>query len=686
MDEFEQEFGDVLIGQDAGQETSVAPADASFDDEFADVLLPDSAPADNGLNKLQSGLNSYAQGLGKMFSSIPKTIGEVSAWATDDNPELSDFYRAGVDLDQWITDHFPINPIYADEFWSHLASGAGSLTGFAAGGLLGGVVKGGRLAVPALLGASATSSEGVDEYKQIMAQRGEDIDIDTRQSVAFWNGLTGTTEALSVYWGLNRLDRMSGGVLRKGLVERIGKLPGRAKGAAFVGAAGVAGAIEESAQEAFQSVMKNVIAQGYYDPERNTWTDDSTTGAQVGGVLGFTMSVITSSLGMRKIRPKSEVTAEKEAVDQAIKDEQKAYDESLKNGADSAEAQKHEQNLSDLQDKRSTLDLEETLSPADEDVAEKDIILKDEKVHEGTDVPEGAQHAGAIIGVEENQAQEQTEENAAGIPAQNEEKDDTRQQEPPTEPDAIGQEEVNSHSGGEVTVDQNQSDSQTETDSTAYEHNTYVVGSDGSLGWVKQGAKPDNNGNLNAYVPGEKPGSLVDGTVQAEGVQPLTYQFREAFPPLRRVSTPWGEGTVINNDLKAPDSDKSLPTAVEVQLDSGEQFQTLTPFLKHLPETRSIGQLRRTARALREQGLTDDADLVEQIREAIKSKQPSAEFSYGEKGEYTLSLTKEGRHSPKEMIHALRYFDIKCGTTLRKAGRRSRTKPKSEIQTRNGNR
>ena len=183
-----------------------------------------------------SAVNASVQGFTSIFSSVPKFIAEMTAAARGEDPETYQAYQLGQDMDRWIKDNFPINPVYANDFWTtKVPQGVGSMAGFVGGGFAGALMRLPKLLPVLGLGSASVSTEFVDDYKRTLEERGEEYNLEDRQLQAYIGGLVGTSEAVPVYRLFNRLDRLSGGGVRKIIAE------------------GFKGGLEELTQEVFQS-------------------------------------------------------------------------------------------------------------------------------------------------------------------------------------------------------------------------------------------------------------------------------------------------------------------------------------------------------------------------------------------------------------------------------------------------
>ena len=245
--------------------------------------------------RLSSAGGSIARGFGKIVASLPKAVAEGAVnlankfgddpiWGNPDRvtPEQTTAYKAGEAIEGWFNT-FSVNPAYRDEFvTSKLASGFGSLGGFVAGGFAGKIAKIPVLVTTMGLGAAATGVEGVEDYLSTLS-KDEKADPEIRESAFNLNAALGTSEALPVLQILDRLDKASGGGVKRILKE------------------GFKGGLEELTQEVLQSVGQNAIAAKLlkYDPERSLLSGTQEAG-EVGFTLGFALNTLAAMIGSRR--------------------------------------------------------------------------------------------------------------------------------------------------------------------------------------------------------------------------------------------------------------------------------------------------------------------------------------------------------------------------------------------------
>lgn len=204
----------------------------------------------------------------------------------------SSLYKAGQDFDSWVVENAPKNPEFEEEWLSSKIPGAfGSMAAFAGAALLtrgalapvgGGAAAG--YAAPAALGAMSNSAQQFEESLQ------KGSDIGTALKASELGSLIGTTEAVPIGNMLNRLDKATGGAIKKYLI-RVAKE-----------------GTEEAIQEASTSIMNAAVAQKLYDPQRGVWTSEVAEDAALGAISGALMETLLTlaSPGRRRGRTATE--------------------------------------------------------------------------------------------------------------------------------------------------------------------------------------------------------------------------------------------------------------------------------------------------------------------------------------------------------------------------------------------
>lgn len=194
------------------------------------------------------------------------------------DPRSMSWYKAGAGFEKIVNDAVPTDPKYSQEFLAGTVPQAlGSAASFMATGLLGKIAKLPMLLTIASTGAAAEASSQFDDALQHGAS------LDDAYKTSGLAGAVGTSEALPIAHLLERLDRGTGGMVKRLIVD-----------AAKQGS-------EEFLQEAGQSIAENLIANKLvgYDPERGTFTGAGQAGA-AGFTVGALMQVFGSMIGGRR--------------------------------------------------------------------------------------------------------------------------------------------------------------------------------------------------------------------------------------------------------------------------------------------------------------------------------------------------------------------------------------------------
>lgn len=192
----------------------------------------------------------------------------------------SPLFEAGNAIDRWIAEHFPVNPQFQDEFWtSKVPQALGSATGFAATALIGrGALRPlgstartvGTFAVPAELGSAMNRIQTFEDALQ------SGSDIATALDASKVGALIGTSEAIPIGHLLTRLDKVSGGAIKRMLVRAIQQ------------------GTEEGLQETFSGILNEAVAQRMYDPTRGIWTLDRAEEGAVGFTTGALLEMLAT--------------------------------------------------------------------------------------------------------------------------------------------------------------------------------------------------------------------------------------------------------------------------------------------------------------------------------------------------------------------------------------------------------
>ena len=265
LDAIDMDTGERFEPNEAG--TAWQPVETSF---FAD----DPTRQD----RWRTGLSNIAGGALQGFAGMmegPAIAAGALGWV--DDPQDTMLGRAGGAL-RGVSADLARNPDYQGEFvadtlgnavgsgLSFLAGGGGVGAGLRAAGLGARALTAGTVATTGALGASVGGAEG---FRDALAHG---ADIETAYESAGGNAAFGLTEAAPIAGFLARLDRRTGGSVRRALVS-----------AARQGG-------EEAIQEAVQTIGANAIAEGLYDPDRGMFEhvgEGAAAGFTVGALFGF---------------------------------------------------------------------------------------------------------------------------------------------------------------------------------------------------------------------------------------------------------------------------------------------------------------------------------------------------------------------------------------------------------------
>ena len=249
--------------------------------------------------RLKSAGGSYMQNLTKVVAGIPEAVAitakQLDDWSRHSMSGKEEFWEGEYKgkeapdlitykLGQWIRkkgkEYFPTDPRAEREFLAGtLAAGAGSMTGFLAGGAIG---KGSKVLSTLASGLLGAANMGAEEYQNALEKTG---DHDKAWQAFIENAGWGATEAIPIGRVLNRLDKATKGGFRDAMT------------AFLIG--GRQGALEEGIQEAIQQMGSNWSAQRIYDAQRSL-TDGTLEGALAGAILGGLLGGGTAAFGAEK--------------------------------------------------------------------------------------------------------------------------------------------------------------------------------------------------------------------------------------------------------------------------------------------------------------------------------------------------------------------------------------------------
>ena len=259
------------------------PAPAPAIEEFSgkiEPLAPEPVPSrpETALGQIgRSFADIFAgtmKGAATIYNTLPGRLDTINPLIpgppidiSPQDPRKTPLYKAG----QYVSDYANeltknlINPEYEQEFVTgKVTQGIGATLGFAAAAPFGG------LRMIAGLGALVNGQQGFEDA----LSHGASIKDAYKSYIP--NAVVGTTEVVSFLGFLDRLDKGTGGLIKRSLVNAFKT------------------GTEEATQEALQQITGNLVASDYvkYDPERR-WFEGSGENAGV----GFTAGALLSFLG-----------------------------------------------------------------------------------------------------------------------------------------------------------------------------------------------------------------------------------------------------------------------------------------------------------------------------------------------------------------------------------------------------
>jgi hypothetical protein len=188
-------------------------------------------------------------------------------------PQDHPFYKFGEAISEFARENLPANPEFVDELSQKLARAGG---GFGAFVIVGGVLR--RAGVPPVISVSATgaTAQMVAQFEDAL---GSGATMEEAYAAANLGALAGLTEGIPIARLFDRLDKATGGSIRRALLEA-------AKGGS-----------EEALQEAFQTVTESLIASDLvgYDPERRMFEgvgENAGIGFTLGGLANFVAAIV----------------------------------------------------------------------------------------------------------------------------------------------------------------------------------------------------------------------------------------------------------------------------------------------------------------------------------------------------------------------------------------------------------
>lgn len=230
--------------------------------------------------------------LAEYVNASPEKKAELRAsYANPDDPRNSAVYQAGEAAQQAVEDAMPVDPEYAQEFWAgSVPRGLGTTLAFAGVGALGRGVGLGAT-VPAGVAGAAMSSAGQFEEALESGASFEDA-----FEASGYGGLTGAIEGVPIGRLFDRLDKATGGSVKRGLIDAVKQ------------------GTEEAIQEFVQTVGDNLIANNLvnYDPDRGTFE-----GAGEASGTGFTVGALMQIVGGLVVGRRARNAASEEAATDA---------------------------------------------------------------------------------------------------------------------------------------------------------------------------------------------------------------------------------------------------------------------------------------------------------------------------------------------------------------------------------
>lgn len=278
-------------------EVQNASRETARQNAFENVGLPAAAPSvspppdrtvDTTRDRPRSAASSFVQGGLDVIAAVPKSAeilgsaiqrnvfqrqGIPERYASD--PREGSAYALGEDIEEFSKETFPTNPAFKDEFLTEtLPRGAGSTLGFAATGVAGRAMGAGALLTASGTGAATQAASQFEDALNHGAELGDAF------TASGYGAAVGTSEGLPIAHLLERLDKGTGGFVRRAISNAL-----------------IQGT-EEAAQEAFQTISDNLIASKIveYDPNRGVFTgtgEAAGTGFSVGGLMGFLGGLLT---------------------------------------------------------------------------------------------------------------------------------------------------------------------------------------------------------------------------------------------------------------------------------------------------------------------------------------------------------------------------------------------------------
>lgn len=163
---------------------------------------------------------------------------------------------------------------------------AGQVAGFIGSQLLGGPAASLALAI----GSGAEFQ--LDDYEQVLLEKGEKFNLNETENVALWGAAIGSLQSLPVF---STFSRLTGKNSAPKIMEWLNDLSGGAVVRTLK--SGTIGAVEEGIQEAASQAAQNLVANKLvaYDEDRDLFIGTSeagATGAAAGGVINALLGLV----------------------------------------------------------------------------------------------------------------------------------------------------------------------------------------------------------------------------------------------------------------------------------------------------------------------------------------------------------------------------------------------------------
>ncbi len=195
-------------------------------------------------------------------------------------------WKFGEQIENAIDQMYPVNPDFAQNFSYQLASGAGSMMGFMAGGV---IAK--TLGLPSLLATTGLGalSQVVQPFEDALENGATPEDLRT---VFLANMGLGATEGLPIEHALAKADTVTGGWFTdwiKNYAKRV------------VSGSAVKQGLEEGIQEFIQQLGQNLTSKYTYRPDQDIW-EGVKMNTLSGAILGAVTGGLATQVGIARMR------------------------------------------------------------------------------------------------------------------------------------------------------------------------------------------------------------------------------------------------------------------------------------------------------------------------------------------------------------------------------------------------